>query len=373
MTNEIGKKITFKLLIVEDDDRELNTYHECCNDFTKDKNININSEVCKSLNEALSKFDNTFDGAIIDLKLGPVGGEGNQVIKNINDAGLRIPIIILTGTPDDVDPQFKYVSVLKRGEKGAGYADILERFLKIYNTGLTRIMGGRGTMESILGNVFSKSLVPHMSTWEKYGEENPGRTEKALLRYTLSHILQFLDDDQEKCFPEEMFLLPPLRDQLCPGSIVVRKKENDKTGPFYIIMNPPCDLVSRDGGSYKTERILLAEIKPYSEIQKLILRKCSDEKDRKEKLTKALNNEYALFYHWLPKIDKIFEGGFINFRRLTAVKPSEFDRDFKKNSVQISPSFMKNILSRFSSYYGRQGQPELDNDAFINEKLKFAN
>jgi hypothetical protein len=369
MTDETGKRITIKLLIVEDDDSELQTYHECCDDFIKGKKVHIDSVECKSVADALNKLDKTFDGAIIDLKLGPEGGEGNQVIKNINDAGLRIPIIILTGTPGDVDPQFKYVSVLKRGEKGAGYADILEHFLKIYNTGLTRIMGGRGTMESILGDVFSKSLVPHMSMWEKYGEKDSGRTEKALLRYALNHILQFLDDDQEKCFPEEMFLLPPLRNQLCPGSIV-EKKGNDKTGPFYIIMNPPCDLVSRDGGNYKTERILLAEIKPYSEIQKLILRKCSDEKDRKEKLTKALNNEYALFYHWLPKIDKIFEGGFINFRRLTAVKPSEFNRDFKRNSVQISPSFMKNILSRFSSYYGRQGQPDLDNDAFINAELK---
>ena len=36
------------------------------------------------------------------------------------------------------------------------------------------------------------------------------------------------------------------------------------------------------------------------------------------------------------------------------------------SKIQISPSFVKDIVARFSSYYARQGQPNIDFTKFMN-------
>jgi len=35
--------------------------------------------------------------------------------------------------------------------------------------------------------------------------------------------------------------------------------------------------------------------------------------------------------------------------------------------IQVSPQFVKDILARFSSYYARQGQPEIESNEMIKE------
>ena len=65
----------------------------------------------------------------------------------------------------------------------------------------------------------------------------------------------------------------------------------------------------------------------------------------------------------------LFEGGIINFRKVNTYKPKDFDSKFDKPLVQISMAFTKDIVSRFSSYYSRQGQPDFDFDT-LTEELK---
>jgi hypothetical protein len=53
----------------------------------------------------------------------------------------------------------------------------------------------------------------------------------------------------------------------------------------------------------------------------------------------------------------------------------ELNHQFKKTLTQISPAFVKDIVSHFSSYYARQGQPDIDHgrlDMVIdaNKKLR---
>ncbi|MEM8452862.1 response regulator, partial [Morganella morganii] len=72
-------------------------------------------------------------------------------------------------------------------------------------------------------------------------------------------------------------------------------------------------------------------------------------------------NNKTGYYHWLPKVD-FFPGGTINFRRVSTYSECELDTDFHKSNLQISPSFIKDIVSRFSSYYARQGQPDIEYD-----------
>ena len=222
-------------------------------------------------------------------------------------------------------------------------------------------MGGRGIIEQTLSQVFLENLLPQIDKWIHYGEDDSSRTEKALLRHTLNHLLQLLDDDADSCFPEEVYLHPPLNDDIRTGSLVKEKE----SGKWFAVMSPACDLVVREDGSRNTDRILIVEVDlgttlfPWFDDTNL-------SNTRKGELKRAFGNNKSAYHHWLPKTD-FFEGGFLNFRKLFTLEIEQFQEKFHiPPEIQISLSFVKDIVARFSSYYARQGQPDIDFDRFIN-------
>ena len=349
-----------RLLIVEDVEQELESFRDDLEDYTREKERDIDLVECKTLEEALDKLDNSFDGAIIDLKLANHRtNEGNQVVQKIRESFFRIPIAIFTGNPGewdhDLDEKIMLIEVFTKGE--TEYYELLDRFWDIYNTGLTGIMGGRGLIEQRLSEVFLKNLQPQINRWVSYGQENPERTEKALLRYTLNHLLQLLEEHEEDCFPEEVYLYPSVLDRITTGSLV------EADDQWFVVLSPACDLVRRNG-EFKTDRILLVEIEDEKDIVNVALNGITRKRSKENKLRDVFNNNYTDYYHWLPKTD-FFAGGFLNFRKLNALNKTDFDEKFGKPTIQISPFFVKDIVSRFSSYYARQGQPDIDSENFV--------
>lgn len=349
-----------KLLLVEDFEDDLVIFRRTTERYERQSGRSIELVECKNIAEALERIDNTFDGAIIDLKLGVAGGEGNRVAKQIVAAQFAIPIAILTGTPAEVDPSIPSVGVFTKGEMDAGFDNVLDRLWTIHRTGITRILGGRGTIQAMLGDVFWKGLMPQIDSWTTYANTDSDGTEKALLRYTLNHLLQLIDEDVEHCFPEEFYLHPPPTTDVRTGSILT---EHD-TGTRFVVMSPSCDLVIRRDGKRKTDRILVAEVVPPKNL--FCWHDGSDmdsfSKKRQRDLLKALKNDRGFYYHCLPKTD-FSPLGFMDFRRLHSVSECEMGLRFQLPPCsQISPPFTKDIVSRFSSYYARQGQPDINFD-----------
>jgi hypothetical protein len=332
-----------KLMLVEDDDQDCRTCLDSCKVFQRETGRNIDIVVCKNIDEATKNLDNTYDGVIIDLKIGKDSEGGNKVSNNITTSFFRIPIIIFTATPANAADEFEYVEIYKKGE--VEYSTIFEKFIEMYDTGITKILGGRGEIEKTLGRVFQKNLLPQRNTWIKYGKKDPARTEKSILRHTLNHLLLLLDEEGA-FFPEEVYICPPLSDQLYTGSIVKRKKQANENSEF-VILTPACDLAIRKNGGFKTDRILLIEIDD-SELY-----------NKEGEIKKRRNNSLELYLHWLPKTLE-FNGGFLNFRKITTITVDEYNKSYEKPFIQIAPSFIKDIISRFSSFYARQGQPDID-------------
>ena len=321
-----------KILLIEDEQSEIDIFQKIVKIWNK-QNLQqkITCEQAKDLSEAESKLDNSFDGAIVDIKLGNDKNAGNQITKKIHETLMRIPIVVYTGFPEFVNRKNPAIlAVITRAEKTYKYA--LEILADVYNTGITRILGGRGEIEKLLHKVFIQSLLPQKATWIAHGKTHPDETEKALLRYTINHLIQQLDEDCKEYFPEE-FYLSSLRDEIQTGSIVQEK--GTATTNYFVILTPACDLYPRKNGKPKTDVYLLVKI---GDLKKDCRR--------------------ALYYYELPK-DGIFLGEALNFRHLRTIEKENFDEGFEKLKVQISPPFIKNIIARFSSYYARQGEPEI--------------
>lgn len=361
---------TLRLLIVEDAEQDLEILRDAVEDYKQDQQLEIDLVECQNLDEALMKLDNSFDGAIIDLKLADQGDEGNRIVEVIGESFLRIPTAIFTGNPGNWDDSLKEKimliddKVFIKGETGYDeLQDLLHRFWDIYNTGLTRIMGGRGEIEKNLSKVFLNNLQPRIQTWISYAERDPERTEKSLLRYALNHLLQLLEEEEERSFPEQVFpeevyLCPPVLDRITTGSIVA---SDDK---WFAVLSPACDLVLRKNGDFKTDRILLVEIEREDDIVSKALEGIRKKGKKRDKLQTVFGNNYTVYYHWLPKTS-FFDGGFLNFRKLQTLNKDEFSAKFGKPTIQISPPFVKDIVARFSSFYARQGQPEVESQDSI--------
>ena len=198
--------------------------------------------------------------------------------------------------------------------------------------------------------------------WEKYGRLDADRTERALLRHTLNHLIQLVDEDDDLWFPEEFYLCPPPDEKIRTGSLLQEKEGSRR----FAVLNPSCDLVIRAKGR-NTDRALLAEVVSPQMIldwyDPATLK--SQNKERRNNFSDLLKNKGAAHYHCLPET-KFYSLGFLNFRYLSSPTFKQVCEKFvTPPRVQISPVFTKDIVARFSSYYARQGQPELDFKALL--------
>lgn len=361
-----------KLILIEDDLQDVNLCQNALEDFNDDHGCCIELEICHNIEDGLKALEKSyFDGAIIDMRLAAVGNEGNKALDVIREHLKRIPVVICTGTPDAVSlsDDIPLIEVFKKGD--VTYTEIIQIFWDIYITGLTRIMGGIGQIEKSLSKIFIKYLLPEVfpsstqpekSNWVDYAQRNPDDTEKALLRHTLNHIIHELYKSSENCYPEEMFIHLRTPISINTGCILKHKKSDT----FYIVMSPACDLAERKSGRCNTDRALLVEIQTLDDIlsNNEKYQKAST-KEQKESIKKSLfspikNNNGGLYYHWIPLTYSCKDGAVINFRRLSTYTKKELGDEFCDPLIQVTSSFLKNIVSRFSSYYARQGQPDIN-------------
>ena len=389
------KMSNMTLILIEDNDEETQSCKNAVNDFNDDhKNKGWCIQLVTHTNiEAASKEleSSYFDGAIIDMKLADSGDEGNQALDVIRQHLKRIPVAIYTGTPDVADnsDDIPLIDVFKKGD--ATYEQLIYKFWDIYNTGLTKIMGGKGQIEKSLSQIFIKHLLPEISTkptaseksnWVSYAEKDSDDTEKALLRHTLNHLIHELYKSSENCYPDEMYIhLPNLeQDQVkVDTGCILQNTDNNK---FYIVLSPACDLAEREEGECNTDRALLVEIQMLEDIlsDDYFISNCHGGKKLKKRYLKSnpespseyllkqqdndiikyQTNKKNLYYCWLPKTSCFNNGAVINFRRVTTYSQKELDESFNSPVIQVASPFLKDIISRFSSYYARQGQPDIN-------------
>lgn len=356
----------FKLLIVEDDRGEIETYQENLEIYTKENGIVFETEIALSIDEALTLIDKPFDGAIIDIRLADGGDEGNQVIENINRLS-RFPVFVVTGTPDNVDENLKIACVYRRTDD---FKLVIDDLVATYNTGITNILGGKGLIEEAINHIFWEAFLPNRASWIEHASTKAD-TKVALLRYTINHLTEYIHDGIGMCFPEEMYISPPMTSGLKTGSIVT----HIENGCDFIVICPACDLVIKGDGKMRSGQIQVCQIENLDNETinqaKKDLKIVIDEKNdnRKIKNSKKFKLQSAgqtisniilnrnNYYHYLPP-SGVYAGGLVNFRKVEYCDEGDFNGRFQLPSLNVSSSFVKDIVARFSSYYARQGQPD---------------
>ncbi|EPF6521951.1 hypothetical protein MKK07_003083 [Acinetobacter baumannii] len=348
-----------KILLVEDNDTDIGVFKSSLELFEDEHNIKVQLEISDNFSGALELVkNNDFDGVVIDLSLNDSDQGGKEIIKTIIDEyKITVPIVVYTGTPDDI-AEYGFVEVHEKGKKEDLITEILMDFKKTKDFGFNDLFNAKGQIQDFLKEVFYKNIYHQKKQWIAYQDKE--LVKKAILRHTLNHLTQHIDETEKKYFLEEMYIYPPINKNISTGSII--KDNEDNT--HYIVLTPACDFAQS-----KARCILLAEIIPPLTYVRDNLPGNKESSTRKEKLKRVINNNKQE-YHYLPRLLDNFDGGFIDFTSVKSYSKKEIDEKFSGVKVQISPYFISDILGRFSSYYARQGQPDLHhNDSYMAELL----
>jgi len=364
---------TFEILVVEDDNEMYEAYNDSVEEFNEGGGVKfILTRERTSAGARKSLLSNKFDGAIVDLNLDtnkPSEASGNEVLKEITESH-RFPVFIVSGNLGNLDHEIreKESNFLKCFSREKPNKEILEEIKNICQTGITHILGGRGQIEEKLGEIFWKHFANDLDYWF---EKREG-TSKALLRYTLSHLYEYLDvpNSSNDCYHEaEFYIKPPIREYIASGDIVESK------GDRYIVLSPACDVAVRelDGNNkpiINANRIALAKLIRFQrdEFLKNNIIKADDNGKQREKIIAEIINGQNNKHAYIPEYKGLY-ASVVDLQNMYSIDFSEFQNDYKRLAT-VSSSFLKDIQSRFSSYYGRQGQPDLNKKELVRKNKR---
>lgn len=361
--------VELKILIVEDDNAIYNDVYKRNIDLFNKENVEhqITDVWIQSKDEAIAALknpDNIFDGAIVDLDLMGSGGtdtSGNEVVKEIKE-NLRFPTFVITGTPYHLSAELNVPSsvfkVFERDE--VDVIDTLDKFKSIKATGILNLLNRKGKIEELIQNIFWNHLSTSLNNWILDKKRNPEEKEDSLLRYTILHMLEYLDE--KNYHPSEFYITKPIKESIYTGDIV------EYDGSRYIVLTPSCDIVLRNDGTRNTKRILFcriielsSEVKNFDQLKNEI----GKSNDDRKRLNRYVGNNSAGNFHFIPKHNEI-NAGLIDFQDKTSVKVSTVEQKLKSKEcvrlATVSMPFLKDIISRHSNYYARQGSPDFDVD-----------
>ena len=365
---------TLKLIIIEDTERQIKLYRDAIDEFNTGSDIKIIPEVGNNLEEGFEQIrTNDFDAAIIDLRLGSddMEGKGKEIIREIK-GNLRFPVFVLTAYPGDLDEDLKipnvFYKVYEQTKKDT--TEVLKEMTDIFKTGITKIMGRKGIIEKTLQKVFWENIANSMEYWKKE-VENKDKIEKVLSRHILAHLDESLrlteEGAFEKCHPAEVYIIPPIKKDFFTGDILKNKTSEE----YFLILTPACDMVLRKQGDNSVKRnadtIILAKLIKFNQIPEVNEYIKNKSNTGKEKVLKYISNTKKGRYHYLPSFGTQIPGFLIDFQDINQIDQEEltsYDR-----VASIDEPFLKDIIARFTSYYARQGSPDLDMDIILRRLI----
>jgi len=366
-----------RLLIVEDTKEQIKVYEDTIDEFNAGSEIKINIEIGNNLKEGLKLIrTKDFDAAIIDLILGSddIEGKGKQIIKEIK-SNLRFPVFVFTAFPGNLDEDLKKENVFYRvyEQTKKDTTEVLKEMADIYKTGITKIIGSKGIIEETLQKVFWENIAKNMEYWKKE-VENKGKIEKILSRHILAHLVESLrlteEGKFEKCHPAEVYIMPPVKKYFFTGDIL----KNKDSGEYFLILTSACDMElrqKRDGENWvsyrNADKIILAKLTKFNQVPEVKAYIENQSNGKKKEVKKYVNNTKKERYYYLPSFGTQISGFLIDFQNINQINQKEltsYDR-----VASIDEPFLKDIIVRFTSYYARQGSPDLDTDIILKRLI----
>jgi len=358
-----------EILVVEDSESVIETYQEMIDSYNRHDDLyNVSIDSVKALDKAIEKLnvlDKTYIGAVVDLDLANSNGEdqsGKKVIEFIKK-NLRLPVYVISSTTCNLaEDEFEQNDLYKVYDRDDDY-EFIEDFIKIYSTGITDILNRTGIIEEFINTIYWEHLSTSLLPWIEDDIRTEEDKKQSLIRYCIMHLQEYLDistgegNSFSDYFPAEFFITGPIKSKMFTGDIF----EYDSI--FYVVITPACDL-----GNGKASKVLCLQINALSEVDKVF-----DKKEVSGKVKNYFSNKFDR-YHFIPSLyfkGERYPAGILDFQNQISF---DFEVVSDNTNVEriatISQPFIKDLISRYSRYYARQGAPNISREQLESIYLK---
>lgn len=348
---DITKEKIF-VVIVEDDIDQQKMYEDSISEFNREQNEFEIAFKCLKNDSDIPKllYESHIDAIIIDLNwgTGTQNDEGNRLVKKLYQ-DCRVPIFIVSGNLHLLDASYEESPVFKKYQRDViDLNELFKEIVSLYKTGYTKVLGSNSKIDEMIRKVFWDHMAEVIHNWTD--EDKETKTQR-MLRFAITRINEMLTistgDKHDNYDALEFYIKPPIKSSPFTGDIVTYNEKK------YVVITAACDM-EQDNSEY----VVLGKIN-FDTIESLKSRIKSQSNTAEKELERYINNSKAR-YHLLPPC-KYFSGGLIDFQNVLSVNHDDF---FENSSViaSINPMFVKDIQARFSHYYGRQGQPQLNTE-----------
>ncbi|HHH1657445.1 TPA: hypothetical protein ACPZS8_003738 [Yersinia enterocolitica] len=355
------------LLIVEDEQAIISQWQEKLEFYgiSASPVYNISATYTDDLEKSLDKLLNyRFDAVVIDIRLKAKLGEipnqhGNEIAKIVSNSTLAV-MAICTAEPSTVDLTEEQKFLVKTFQKGQGDAvlQILE-WLDSKKKMLEAVQKMQQEINEQMAKLFSRSVWPRWEYWLQ-NDVPDSLTQSALKRHMATHLHASFLNESEKAHPEEYYFIPPLKNQLDTGDILIIDSE------YYILVTPRCDLAREENKTFQL--VYLSCIKERWDIQQGIINtplsvKKKDAADRE--IRRIINHDdRSAKSHFLPQI-KLSANNYLGpfhakFDHMYNIKStSEKRSELLENRIAtLSNEFLPSLVERLGTYFSRIGTPD---------------
>ena len=375
----MGEEI-IKILILEDNQDEISSLKATAQRLSEEECLTFEftsySRLTSEVYETLVKYH--FDFLIVDLTLENDQGTHQSGTDFINMVfkKFHVPIMINSWDPS-IDIQEN--SLLKKFNNSIENSDelLVKYIIDIYKTWITKVLWRDWPINSTLTDLIYRWYLSDIKN-RIYSSESFS-SEESLSRYILAHLESRLSNNYKNFHPEEVYLKVSSSESENEKIKIKnwRIVKNLETQKYYLTMTPSCDLAQK-----KFENFLFVEIDSLNttfwqdisdNVNSFNSLTDEDEKNKKrEKIWRTINKKIWSFWIIIPKVS-LFWWGMINLKKVCTVDPEivEWRSDERlfigwyEIIADISPLFMKDIVSKFWSYYNRQGMPDFEDWLFF--------
>lgn len=314
------------------------------------------------------------DGVILDLKLGRLPDAGQKLIDALDAMHRRVPIVVFTATQDPLSCHYLLGKFTKGDES---YDAAFEKFDAARRIGLTKILGCNGVIDQQLKKIFDCVIMERFDSWVKFSEGRAADVERSLSRSVVEHLHDVMDVESDKYAPDEFYVTKLDSPSKYVASGEILRSRDGKN--FVVVISPACDLALHPPAcAPKSEVVQVCQLEALNAWEERMagcvkrrMERTAKEQEWAEKKTrdeiqkefaslrhKVLTNQHSAYYHYFPAAVG-FNDMLLNFRMIEKYTHKKLKGAYTQTCYKVSPYFFRDVQSRFSAYYGRQGQPEI--------------
>jgi CheY-like chemotaxis protein len=350
----------YEILIVEDDVHMRETWERDITDYNRrdDPKFTFSAIFATSKESAVKILSRTrVDCAVVDLRLPNDDGDafaseplGNDILQLILEE-VGIPAVVYSGYDGDASANSRNSNIKFVGKSGAGGETILDLFASqselMSAMEKTRLRISRET-----ARLFNQSI------WNRWGdrwskEEDKAVIEEIIARQTASHIADALSIAPIHHHPDEFYIVPALHSSR-PDTGDIIKKDNQ----VYVILTPRCNMANNPP-SHITLAMCI-EIPAWTAWKEALSGSSANKREKAERdIRNHATQAHENSSHFLPPLNG--NGPWlVDFKETRSLKAEDVTSLLPQRIASIAPSFIPNLIQRYSSYLGRIGQPGID-------------